>query len=128
MAPGFTVSSAAEEEHGEASTTEVGREGSTDPTYASSGSSRPNTADKYARSNDHAHAPHAHSHPHPHPHLAYIYRGRGGGGTAGREDDAGVGYNPSGGGDGKVKVAGGEEKPQEQVTFLDLSPLPQPAG
>lgn len=117
MAPGFTVSSAAEEDHGEASTTEVGIEGSVDPTFGT-GSSRPSTGEKYARSNDHnSHPhPHAHAHPHPHPHLAYIYRGRG---TAGREDETAV--YPSGGGDGKVKVAGGEEKPQEQVTFLVLS-------
>lgn len=95
VAPGFAVSGADEEDHGEASTTEVGIEGTVDPTYGS-GSSRPNAGEKYARTNDH-------------PHLAYIYRGRG---PATREDESG-GY-PSGGGDGKAAV--GEEKPQEQVT------------
>lgn len=94
VAPGFTVTSGNEEEHGEASTTEVGMDGSVDPTYGS-GSSRP-SADKYGRSSDH-------------PHLAYIYQGRG---TTTRDDESG-GF-PSGGGDGKAAV--GEEKPQDQVT------------
>ena len=95
VAPGFTVTSADEEDHGEASTTEVGMDGSVDPTYGS-GSSRASAGDKYGRPNDH-------------PHLAYIYRGRG---TATREDESG-GFS-SGGGDGKAAV--GEEKPQDQVT------------
>ncbi|CAN0233129.1 unnamed protein product [Ascophyllum nodosum] len=93
VAPGFTVTSADEEDHGEASTTEVGMDGSVDPTYGS-GSSRASAGDKYGRPNDH-------------PHLAYIYRGRG---TATREDESG-GFS-SGGGDGKAAV--GEEKPQDQ--------------
>lgn len=90
VAAGFTVSGADEEDHGEASSTEVGIEGAVDPNY---GGSRPSAGDKYGRSNDH-------------PHLAYIYRGRA---SAGRDGEGGYA-----GGDGK---GAGDEKPQEQVTL-----------
>lgn len=105
VSQGFAVPTTEEElgDHGEASTTDVGIDGSVDPTFGSS-APRSSAGEKYARNNDH-------------PHLAYIYRGRG----PTREDEGVAGaYSTGGASDGKANVPE-EESPDQGAVGPDIA-------